>query len=1674
MINFTESANSSITNNNMTSIVDAGGLVILIGRGVNFTISNNVVYTARGIVMESGNNNTIITNNNFTLNVSNNVLAATSGGLTSYVVFSNNNITYVNPTVVGGATAITTTILKDSNITNNTIKFIALGGDGMNIAGPSIGAASRNLILNNLITGNGTNGIRISSRAINNTFENNTINITGPQSNTSFLIFGSGGDNPENNTFINNTLSNISRDNLFLLNSNGTRLIDQSIRNYSFEASGVTLIIRNTTFGEIFYLGAVNGSGNSTTSSSLIGFANSDIQINNNSVFVNDSRNPGLNRSANVSLFGTVGQNSTNPVIFRNTVACNATVGATCFNFTSLRAATVIFNVTGFSNYSIGNATVAAGTNNTVISSNINNSNVTNSVIQNSTITNSTVVDTFTNQSTVIINSTVLRSNLTNSTALDSLIDNSTLANTTVDDSMLNRTTAFNSTIINATITNSTLTNTITQNSTITNSTLTDSFTNFSTQISDSTIINGTILNSTITNSTIQNFTIVNSTIDRSILNQSSIVLNSTLINATLFNDTIRHSTIQNSTIINSTILNSNINMTFTINSTIINSTKFNSTNLHCTALASNETHTICQSSNLTNSNLTKSTVNNSQILNSTIINGTITNSNLTISNIINSTIINSTITNSNITNSNITNSTIINSTIIGDTLIGETIINLIHLDTCGTIGTNGRTYRLIKDLSSLGNCFNITASESVLNCNGFVISFGSATNAIGINVTGLNNISIRKCSIIGARATGSDNSGIFFNNVTNSTIENSTILTNGTVNNNGILLLSSSSNIINNNTISTNGTSVSVGILIQGNSLSNIFFDNNITTRGTGSDAFRLDSIGVNFPERNNITNNTLNNITGKDFNINTTTTINFTALIDQPIKEYNFTGLGGILIIKNSSFGEIRFLVAVNGSGNNLNFNSTADIRIENNFIFVNDTRNPGLNKSANITLFGTPGAGFTTPVILRNGIQCTSTTTPSCSSLTSLSAATVVFNVSGFSDYSIGEGAEAPSGAPAPAAAPAPPAAPAVPAPAPPAPPAPPAVIEAIAAEKGPVVSASETLALESFINLSIFARKEAIPVYVSYKEGDIVITIVNRSILSFTTIDVNPSYALDILPEAVIQTFMDVKEINSALLERVPSSLKETVLNILTQKEYPKEKLEDLKAFIKEEDLRLEKEIKDAEEKLKILKENYEEISIKASKVFETSIESKEEFDLSKESEDLNKANGYFNLLKKLSIEENNLAIKAARGVENLDTLKVVNDLIVNIGSALGFDLKVPVKPVEEEKIIVEKFEREEKEIKPGEELIISREIKTDLLNKIEGLSREFIDSKLKVGLTANVLVLFGKNYKMDLIKLEDDKAILKLKGSELRLNLGEPVLVDLNNDGRYEALILYKQKISKDIANIIIREIPIDLQKEILKGTEEAKEEIERQEKLETEIKNVLDTTVAVNFAFEFFIKGENQQLTIKTVTEEYATILFNDILYSIAFNKPVKLDLDRDNVLDSIVTYEKFFNENIIKLRIDEIVELKQEINEELLKTQEEAFISTKPLYDSFAALTSHAGVFSLYDKNYAFNLKEVNKDKIKLNIENQDYPINIGQPMRIDINGDDVFDISVTYEKFINDETIKIKIEQITGFGSVTSLAVQEISSKVGYVIFAVIIVAVLMFIFSLILWFVRSSRRF
>ncbi len=103
--------------------------------------------------------------------------------------------------------------------------------------------------------------------------------------------------------------------------------------------------------------------------------------------------------------------------------------------------------------------------------------------------------------------------------------------------------------------------------------------------------------------------------------------------------------------------------------------------------------------------------------------------------------------------------------------------------------------------------------------------------------------------------------------------------------------------------------------------------------------------------------------------------------------------------LRIVNATVGEIRWLGIFDGSV--LNNEISANVTIIPNSIIV-ATNNSALNSSANVTLYSSGLTHLRQPVILRNGAECGAT----CSNFTALNASEIKFNVTTWSNYSVGD--------------------------------------------------------------------------------------------------------------------------------------------------------------------------------------------------------------------------------------------------------------------------------------------------------------------------------------------------------------------------------------------------------------------------------------------------------------------------------------------------------------------------------------------------------------------------------------------------------------------------------------------------------------------------------------------
>ena len=408
-IYYSKSNNGTIYNNNITSY--ANTTITL--APITIWISNSTNITGNIILMKSGINdgdnsmllsysyNSIIANNNLTANGTSPAFQALSLQYSPYTLVYQNLISVFGISI--SQVGILSTVSNWINITENIISSNSDFGSGI-----SFTSTSNSYITNNSFTINGTQGIALnyappSRNGDNNSVTNNTIvcntcqygifvagsnnvlssnSITGnfsspvpPTPHYGIYIFPGyyyNGSNPVHDQWYPSNYNNLSYNYINISRAGGisiTRsnftsiinnsvtnrnasygdlnvtlgctvtLVDQTFQDYSF--SGLLEII-NSLFGKIKFLTSITATGASLFN---------NVIVSNNSAYVNSS-NTLLNVSANVTLY-SLPTDFTTAVILRNGKTCPSSV---CYNFTDLNSGTAIFNVTGWSNYSIGNS----------------------------------------------------------------------------------------------------------------------------------------------------------------------------------------------------------------------------------------------------------------------------------------------------------------------------------------------------------------------------------------------------------------------------------------------------------------------------------------------------------------------------------------------------------------------------------------------------------------------------------------------------------------------------------------------------------------------------------------------------------------------------------------------------------------------------------------------------------------------------------------------------------------------------------------------------------------------------------------------------------------------------------------------------------------------------------------------------------------------------------------------------------------------------------------------------------------------------------------------------------------------------------------------------------------------------------------------------------------------
>ena len=150
-------------------------------------------------------------------------------------------------------------------------------------------------------------------------------------------------------------------------------------------------------------------------------------------------------------------------------------------------------------------------------------------------------------------------------------------------------------------------------------------------------------------------------------------------------------------------------------------------------------------------------------------------------------------------------------------------------------------TYTLTQNISSQSNCFNISANNVTLNCQGNTILYANATEAAGIFVNAFN-ASVLNCRVEQINQSLGASHGISMSGADGAIIVNNTVITNGTLGgspSNAIRLVGGTDNglFLNNTFVAlSQGNSVNVD-----SSLNNTFY--NITAFANSSGGFGFTS---------------------------------------------------------------------------------------------------------------------------------------------------------------------------------------------------------------------------------------------------------------------------------------------------------------------------------------------------------------------------------------------------------------------------------------------------------------------------------------------------------------------------------------------------------------------------------------------------------------------------------------------------------------------------------------------------------------------------------------------------------------------------------------------------------------------------------------------------------------
>ena len=329
--------NQSLSSNGTCFNITANGVILdfngynitgnSTGYGVNFTgyndttILDGFIYNfSVGIYLGSNTNNTItnMTSNNNSLY---GIAFSTSSNNTLTTIIVNNNSHGIN--LVNSDNNIFTSVTTNLNI----------------LLGLYLSVSSANIFTNFNMS---DSGISLDN-ATSNTFTHFDINDSLVDAVT---LVNEASDNNFTDVVMVNTSSSHYDINFSTAGIDGTWIEGIEFTNYSFAGAGGKVNFKEPGFGEIVFLEAINGSGNSLKV---------DVDVEDNSVFVDSSSNSGLNKSANISFYSVSfmdpkPQYSSDGVTYAD---CTASTNPACVEFAYTVGGTFKFNVSHFTYFKI-------------------------------------------------------------------------------------------------------------------------------------------------------------------------------------------------------------------------------------------------------------------------------------------------------------------------------------------------------------------------------------------------------------------------------------------------------------------------------------------------------------------------------------------------------------------------------------------------------------------------------------------------------------------------------------------------------------------------------------------------------------------------------------------------------------------------------------------------------------------------------------------------------------------------------------------------------------------------------------------------------------------------------------------------------------------------------------------------------------------------------------------------------------------------------------------------------------------------------------------------------------------------------------------------------------------------------------------------------------------------